>query len=715
MTTVSPGPGAPAPDRHRGHPLLAAFLRPRRVALVGASRNPTAISGRPARFLREWGFAGEVVVVNPGAVPSLHGFPAVGSLAEAGPGIDVAMVLVGGDRVVPSLEACAEAGIDHVVVIASGFEDDSPGGLRADLRRFLALHPAMRLLGPNCIGALSVSTRASLCFSSVLLERYPRPGGVSLVSQSGAIANALLLALIRRGAGLAHCFSTGDELSIGALELATALVDDEETTSVGLFLEGLTDAGHLPALAEAIDRTGKRVVAFRPTATSSARLAALSHTGRVIGSDAIARAALEQAGIHLAGSVDELCDTLTVLSVVPPRRAPGRSRVGIVTVSGGAGVIAADAVERTSSLELATLDAAAAEALEQVLPRGSTVGNPLDVPTLGDPTVFVGALQAVARSERVDATVVVASTLAHDYDQLSRTAFPAGAPVVITHLSPEERFSPEQCDRLAEGGVATVPRGSSAVAALAVWAGSVLDPSPSEHARPDDTGQVERLGILDTSRLIGPFVGDVMARATPVASADAAVGAAAAMGGTVALKADGRIVAHRTEAGAVRVGLSTPAEVGAAFDEVASRSDGDDVVVQAMARPGLEVMVSCVRDPEIGPVVVLRPGGVLVELTGRSTVLVGPPDGWADVVDRSPLGDLLAGWRGAHPADGGALLALAAGLLASLRAEPRIELVECNPVIVHPAGAGLTVVDAVAHRTPRPEAGAGRASGGDVV
>lgn len=670
--------------------LLDGFLRPRKVALVGASRDPSSITARPLRYLRELGFPGEVVVVHPSAGSTLDGFPVVSEVAGAA-GADVAMVMVPSDRVPAALQSCAVAGIDRAVVIASGFEGPDGAHARCRLLELLVANPALRILGPNCNGSLSIVGAVPLTFSSVLLTERIRAGRVALVVQSGAIGNAILLALARRGAGLSHLFSTGDELSIGSVELATALLHQDDTNVVALFLEGITDHRHLDDLARAVERTGKRVVAFRTSSSPGAQAAAFGHTGRVLGADELAQAALRAAGVDLVSSVEELCDAVTVLSVVgpPPRRMP--ARIGVVTVSGGAGVIAADAIGRAPGLALEQFSGPGLEALARVTPPGVAVTNPLDVPTLGAPEVFDRVLTAAAGAG-CDAVVAVATTLAHDYEALSRREAPAGTPIVVTHLSPEERFTPEQARRLAEHGIATVPSARNAVIALSIWAGAAKVPATEDPGH-EPPAASPGLGLVRAAHRLGARVGYRLAPMEVVPDAAAAVAAAARLGYPVALKAEGTAVPHRTERGAVAVGLTDAAQVAAAFDRIAEASAPDDVVVQRMGERGIEVFVSVVRDAEIGVAAVLRAGGVLVELGTESTVLVGRRPRWRAAIDDSALGRLLAGWRGAPAGDVTALLALLSDLVDAVVCDPSTLSVECNPVLVHPPGAGVTVVD----------------------
>jgi acyl-CoA synthetase (NDP forming) len=683
-----------------GSSLLAPLLRPRGIALVGVSRDEASITARPAHYLRSVGFPGEVFVVKPGADGDIvHGLPVVASVAEVADRCDAAMVMVAADRVVGAIEDCAEAGIERAVCITSGFDGEAGAVRRGEILEVLERHPRMRLIGPNSAGLIGTAAPSVLSFSSVLQQERLWAGRTSLVSQSGAMGNGLLLALLRRGGGIRNWVSTGDELSVGAIELCCELLRDPGTEAVGLFLEGITDAAFLPELAATVAAEGKPIVALRAGGAGGAKDAAYGHTGRVVGDDAIAHAALEAAGVGMVATAEEMLDALTVLSVLPRRRKPGGgARVGVITVSGGLGVVAADEIGRSPNLELAPLTDLETTKIAAASPASSPVANPYDVATLGDPTVFLGALRALGEVGDFDALVAVISTLAHDYELYSAENFEGLPPLVFSHLSPEERFTPEQARRLASGGVASVPSTRGAVRALALWAGPAAGPAAPE-APSAATGR--QLGMRRTLAAF-PALAPYAAATIRIESVDEAAAALERFGVPIAIKAEGSVIAHRTELGAAATALADEAEVREAFARVARicEARGEEVVAQPMAPPGVELFVSVLRDAEVGAAVICRPGGVLVELGAGATILTGSRQTWERALARGPVGLLLDGYRGAPPADTGALLDLFAALVEVLDSDPGLVALESNPVFVHrlapDGGGGVTAVDLLA-------------------
>lgn len=685
------------------HP-VDLFLHPKRIALIGVSTNASSITARPAHYLRKYGSPSEVTVVRQDGLTELHGLPVVPSLQDFDNVPDVAMVMVPAASVADVLDQCASVGIKGAVVISSGFEGEKGIGRRREVEAVLTKHPDFRLVGPNCVGVLSPVEACWLTFSSVLQDQRPINGRVGLVTQSGAVGNGLLLALQERGAGLAHWFSTGDELDVGTLEVATGLLRREDCSAVGLFLEGISDPEHRDALAEAIESTGKRVIAVRAAASEQGKRAAMGHTGRVVGRDEIARAALEEIGVLIVDGLDELTDTLTLLSVAPPP-PEHTARTAIVTVSGATGVMAADEVARHPSLSLASFGD---ETIQSVMEATGTldasdIANPLDVPVLGDPTVFERAIEAVANSDEADATIAIVSTLAHDYQGLSRSLDPDGNFIVLAHLSPVERFTPSQARRLAERGVALVRAPRSAVRALSVWASTSIASQPASSG-PAATRR--QLGLSESASRLGQQLGRWLAPSRIVHDSEEAVAFLEQheQAGIV-LKADGQAIEHRADIGAVETGLTDSRMIETAFERIAAicKAHEDHVIAQAMAPPGIEVMVSVLRDPEVGTAALLRPGGGLVELGANSVVLTDARRYWAAKIGDSILGSILGGWRGSQPHDLSALMDLTADLMRAVTDDADMKLAECNPVIVHPRGArrGATIVDLITYLDPQ--------------
>jgi acyl-CoA synthetase (NDP forming) len=671
----------------RGQELVELLAHPVGVAIVGASSNPQSPSGRPVDYLTRFGFTGLILPVNPRS-SQVGGLRTIPDLGEAQPGtVDVALIAVPAPAVVPALADAARAGARAAVIIGSGFEDRSSPERRA-LDEFAA-GAQLRIIGPNCVGTLGTEHAAYLTFSSVLRSECPRPGPVGLVTQSGALGNSLLQTLIRRHVGLCQWFSTGDEVDVGALELVTGLLSREEVTSVGLFLEGIGDIGWLPRLEQVLRDERKRLFVLKAASTSAGRQAAAGHTGRIVGSAEASRAILAEIGAVEVPTLSALADALVVAGTCGTVIAKVRPRVAIVSVSGAAGVIGSDRVAAHPHLAMAAIDEQSATLLRSRLDARLEPVNPLDVPFLDNTAAFADAVSGFAATSSADIVLAVESGLAHDRQELTAKLTSAAGlgTIILTSLSEDDQIPSAAVDALANSGIAYLPSIERAVDAVAACARPVSSPAPAE---PREAG-VEGIEWA-AGRLPATFP---WARWRIVASAGEAVAAAADLGFPLVLKAAGRVITHRSEAGAVRIPRERR-ELADTFVALAAvcAHHGDAVIAQELIPPGFELMMAAIRDEEFGPLVFVRPGGTYAEtMTGQAVLWGGwPADRRERVLRGSSVGRLLDGYRGGRRYDIGAVSALASTLLAAVDQDMRF--IEINPVIV--GLDGVRVVDLIA-------------------
>jgi acyl-CoA synthetase (NDP forming) len=670
----------------RGTDLIQVLARPRSVAVVGASTDSRRASGRPLHYLLRYGYQGRIVPVN-ARHAEVAGLPAVRSLTELDQGsIEAAVIALPAPAVLPALAEAEQLGVKVAVVIGSGFEDRA-APLRRQLDEFVA-GSDMRVVGPNCVGAVAVENAACLTFSTVLGPGLPRLGTVGLVTQSGALGNSLLQTLIRRHVGLSQWVSSGDEADVGALELVTGLLSREGTEAVGLFLEGLTDLDWLPRLEDLLRRGHKRLFVLKAANTAAGRLAAAGHTGRVVGSAAASHAILSEIGAREVPTLSALADALVVAGTCPGLLRTPRPRLATVSISGAAGVIGSDRLAQHGRLAMAELDTPAVTMLASRLDSRLTPANPLDVPFIDDTAAFAGAIDAFAASGIADVVLAIESGLAHDRQELSAKLL-AGredAAIVLTSLSEDDQIPADVAASLAQAGIAYLPTVERAIDAIGACAadGAAQDAPVHEAQAHGLEWAAERLPA-----------GFPWAPWRVVTTPDELRDIAVRFGFPVVIKAAGRAITHRTELGAVRV-VRVPGELGGTFDAVREICEpaGDSVVVQQMVGEGIEVMVSAVRDPEYGPVVYVRPGGTLAELMSGQAVLWS---GWAPgrrdrVLRESVVGRLLDGYRGGTRYDLAALGDLVSTALAAVSGE--MSFMEMNPVMV--GEEGVHVVDLIA-------------------
>jgi acyl-CoA synthetase (NDP forming) len=675
----------------RGTDLIQVLACPRSVAVVGASTDPRRASGRPLHYLLRYGYRGRIVPVN-ARHAEVAGLPAVRSLAELDQGsIEAAVIALPASAVLPALAEAEQLGVKVAVVIGSGFEDRA-ASLRRELDQFVA-GSDIRVVGPNCVGAVAVENAACLTFSTVLGAALPRLGTVGLVTQSGALGNSLLQTLIRRHVGISQWVSSGDEADVGALELVTGLLAREGTDAVGLFLEGLTDLDWLPRVEDVLRSGHKRLFVLKAANTAAGRLAAAGHTGRVVGSAAASHAILNEIGAREVPTLSALADALVVAGTSPGLLRTPRPRLAMVSISGAAGVIGSDRMAQHDRLAMAQIDAPSATMLASRLDSRLSPANPLDVPFIDDTAAFTGAVDAFAASGVADVVLAVESGLAHDRQELS-AKLPASrehAAIVLTSLSEDDQIPADVAGSLAWAGIAYLPTVERAVDAIGACAadGAAADALLPEAQLPEAWAH----GLeWAAERLPGGFP---WAAWQVVTTLDELPDTAVRFGFPVVIKAAGRAITHRTELGAVRV-VHDPDGLGRAFHAVREicEAAGDVVVMQQMVSGGFEVMVSAVRDPEYGPVAYVRPGGTLAELMSGQAVLWG---GWdpgrrARVLRASVVGRLLDGYRGGTRHDLAALSDLVSIALAAVAGE--MSFLEMNPVMV--GQEAIHVVDLIA-------------------
>jgi acyl-CoA synthetase (NDP forming) len=678
---------------------LERLFRPRSVAVIGASADPTKTGGRPAGYLLRHGFAGEVWPVNPrvAEISSLRCYPDVASLPGAP---DVGIVLVGPERAEAAVRDLAARGAAAAIVLAGGYAEAGGEGVarQAALRKAAG---AMRLLGPNTIGLVNLADGIVLSASGALeIEDLPA-GRISLISQSGGILGAVLSRGAARGIGYARLVSTGNEGDLDIADMLDHLAEDAATDVIALYLEGLRRPDAFRAAARRATAAGKRIVAFKVGRSEAGATAAISHTGALSGEDRLYDALFRQLGIIRAERFSDLLDIPAALAT--GRRARAR-RVAVLTSTGGAGALLADAFGM-AGFTLPAPDPATAARLAEATGEPA-VGNPLDLTLAGlKPEVMRGAISALLESDSYDALAVVVGSSALAKPRLAADAIAACSAgsdkPVLAFVSPH---APAVLAALNRQGIPAVTEPESAAAALNALA---LPPvasegSPTAAPVPADLPS----GPLDEAEAKALFArfGIPAVREVACATPEQAAAAAAQLGGSVVLKALSRHLAHKSEAGGVRVGLDAAAvaEEGRAMlarVQAATGRTPEGLLVQEQLRGGVEMILGLVRDPHLGTAVLLGMGGIAAELFADTALRLLPLSrAEAEGMVAELRGKrLLEGFRGAPPADVPALVEAVlafAGMAEALGS--RLSEAEINPLFVLPRGQGVRAADAVA-------------------
>ena len=698
---------------------LARLMRPRHVAVIGG-----AAADEAARQLDLIGFTGEVWPVNPRR-EQMQGRTCFRSIDDLPDAPDAAVVAVPAAACPEVFRALDARGAGGGICFAAGFAEDGVADLEREL---LDAAGDCALVGPNCHGIINCLDRVALWPDDHGAE--PADAGFALISQSGNVA--LSATFQQRSAPFAYVIGTGNQAQLGIEDYIDVLLDDRRVKAIGLFIEGLRDIGRFARAAHRALEAGVPVVALKVGASEEGARASLSHTAALTGSDDVYQALFEQLGVRRAESLTELLETLKLLCISGP--LPGR-RVVSLSCSGGEAALMGDRLS-AAGLECPAPgpDATAAIAERFRIPPTS-VGNPLDYNTRiwGDAAASADAFEAVL-SESYDAAILVL-----DFPQAERCrpdnwraaldgflaarARKPGAAAVLSTLP--EALPEEARQACIEAGVTPLQGLDEGVRALAHAAAYALDGS---RALEDDAwlgplgraprGEVRGLDEADSKRRLAEY--GVPVPTGRVTDAAGAVSAADALGYPVVVKAVSAALAHKTEAGAVALGLAGPEQVADAVASIgerlarsaaataASQPGADTWLVETMVPDAVaELIVGVVRDAGAGPVLVLGSGGVLAELVRDTrTLLLPTTEGRIRrALKALSVGALLAGHRGRAAGDLQAAVTacMRVAAFAEAHADRLIEL-DINPLLVRPAGHGVVAADALLRLAPESSA-----------
>ncbi|MGI9423765.1 MAG: acetate--CoA ligase family protein [Hyphomicrobiaceae bacterium] len=694
---------------------LNAFFNPDRIAVIGASSNPSKIGGRRFRTLIEGDFKGEVFPVNPGAA-TVQGRQAYRSLDDIPGSIDLAIIAVHARLVPQMVSACAHRRIPAVMIITAGFGEQSKRGSVLEQKMVAELAASGgRLMGPNCAGLYDQMSGMNLSGMTI------PPGPIGLVSQSGNIVLDMVLHARDVGTGLSRYASVGNSAHVRATDVIENLLDDPASKVVVGYIEGWGDGEgrHLCDLARS-HSSRKPIVILKPGRSEEGQQAALSHTGALAGNDRVTDAAFRSAGIWRAGSPGEAVNVAAAL-VRYPRLSS--NRVAILTDGGGHATLLADALG-VAGFSLAKLDGSTIEALSALLPERCALANPIDFAGAAEeqPDVISHTIEICSRAQNVDAVALVGHFGGyHDNggEEIGRQEIataelivngrrPDDAPLVLQSI--HANGNQPALEYLKNSGINVVRSPlelSQILQALAV-------PLP-DHQRQAVTPVVRQssaerglVGAHGTDRaLLEPEARTLLARngfAVPdwrVSANPKQLGEQCAQSGfeNVVLKLIQPRLVHRSDAGGVVLNVKGSAEI---VDEAArlldraghSKARDATVMATAMIAPGIELVFGAMRDTHFGPVVVFGLGGVYTEALDDVAVHPAPlhEDAAASLISEIQGASLLFGYRGGPAIDIQTAARLLVQLADVLVAYPDIDAIDLNPVILNEDG--LTIADA---------------------
>jgi acyl-CoA synthetase (NDP forming) len=692
---------------------IARMWDPRRVAVIGASSRANSLAWWPQRLLQLYGFAGEVIPVNPKR-DEIGGLACVPTVGDIDGRVDVAVVTLDAEGTARAVSECAAAGVGAVVLPAQGFGESGPAGkaVEQDMLRS-AKAAGMRIHGPNTDGIANFATGAVLSIQPLLAHRV-RPGKIAVITQSGATAGSLVARLGAEGIDVKYYASAGNEIDLGFADYLSVALQDPEIVMVVSFIEAIRRPDDFVAVARLAAELGKPIVAIKVGRTSQAAARAAAHTGALAGEDRIYQAVFDSVGLIRVNELSELVATVKLhLSAIAKGTTVRGGNLAIMSVSGGqAGALADLAAEHGLAVPEVSTETAAT--LAGLFPHGNAL-NPCDL--TGDVArrsdLASLAYGAFAADGGVDLLVYARKELTGDMGRTSAKELAAEAgrrelPLVVYAM--DGAMNEGERAIYAENGVPTFTSAGELFAAtrgLADFAGRRhgAAPAPGGAVFPPAELPAGAIGALrddDAKRLLAAY-GIPSPAEVVVTDVDGAVRAAVGIGFPVTMKVLSDRILHRTEMGGVALGISDADAAIEAFDLLSSRAravlggeDADGILVQQHVTDGVEMIAGLVVDEQFGCFVLVGTGGVMAELLDDVALRPAPvsPSEALDMVQSLRGRALLEGFRGSPPADVAAL-AETVSRLSRLGADHAATLSELdlNPVLVRPRGEGVVAVD----------------------
>jgi acetate---CoA ligase (ADP-forming) len=688
---------------------LDALARPRTVAVIGASDDPKRIGGRPISYLKSRGFAGAVWPVNPNR-PKVQDLPAFASVAALPAAPDVAIVAVPGALANEAVEALGARGCKAAIVFTSGFaEVDDKGTAAQDALVATARKHGMRVLGPNSLGLFNAAINFYPTFSTSFEQGWPLPGRIGIASQSGAYGTHIFTVSRARGLGTPICIMTGNEADISVGEVIGWMAQSEEVDVIAAYAEGIRESERFVAALDLARRNRKPVVMMKVGQSSLGAHAAKSHTASIAGDDAVTQAMLDEFGVVRARTTEEMLD---IAYAATKRIYPIRNTLGVLTISGGAGVLISDAAEAVG-LPMPPMPEAAQAKLRELVP-------------------FCGPRNPVDCTAQVsnDLTLVgrFADSVAEDGGYSSIIAFftqTAGSRTVGAALREQLKgamekhrdrlwvlsvlVSEEWRKRYAEDGFLLYEDPSRAVGALhAMGRFGEAFAQAERKAEPVALPEVRLPEAAPSEAVAKRLLAEAGVPAVPehaCSDAMAAVAAAKEIGYPVVLKILSPDILHKSEIGGVLLDVrdaeGVRRGVATLLERARERAPGariEGVLVAKQIAGAVEMALGITRDPVFGPVAMVGLGGVFIEILKDFALHRCPLDAaQAERMVRSLKGfPLLDGARGRPKADVAALSRALSRLSAfAAAAGPRLVSIDVNPMLVLPEGQGCYAADAV--------------------
>jgi acetate---CoA ligase (ADP-forming) len=692
-------------------PSIVRLLRPRSVAIVGASPTPGALGAAVLANLEQAGYDGEIHLINPKRA-EINGRPCKPSIDELPMGVDCAVLAIPHAAVLESVRACARRGVGGVIIFSAGFAEGGESG-RAEQEEIarIAREHDMIVEGPNCLGLVNYVDGVPLTFVLTQVKRTSGRPGVAVVSQSGAMAAVLGTSLASHELIVSFSVSTGNEAQSGVEDYLEYVIEDPAVKVVTMIVEQFRKPQRFLELARRARRLGKPIVLLHPGRSSAARESAATHTGAMAGDYQVMRSLVARTGVVIVDSLEELLDVTDIASRCSSLPKGG---CGVLTESGAFKALTLDLCEQVG-LELSRLNDAVRGGLREALPEFIPVSNPMDLTAqaLVDPELYRRTM-AVLLNDDSFSSVVLGLILTDKATSDLKLPSVIGAikelkptkPVVFAALDEGAEVPKAYIDELRALGIPCFPSAERAFRAVArLSAAAPRDPGAPTRGLPpaileQATGTVPEYRAKE---ILAAF-GVALPKGRFAATIDEALAAAEAIGYPVVLKAQSAELSHKSDAGGVVLNLGDADALRQGWDRlygnVARARPGltlDGALVEVMGKRGVELIVGARNDADWGPVLLVGMGGVMAELLHDARLIPAnlPEDEIAKELLELKCAPLLRGFRGDPAVDIKAAAEIVARIGALVQSDARIREIDVNPVVVYPAGEGAVALDAL--------------------
>lgn len=682
------------------------MFRPKSVAVLGASTDENKIGGRPVHYLKHYEFDGPIYPINPNS-PEVQGLTAYKSVLDVEGGVDLALIALPATAVLQALRECVEKGVKAVVIFSSGFAEIGDEGREVQLEmQRIAGEAGIRIVGPNCMGIAAFDHNMMITFGVSMMNLPPELGPVSIVSQSGAFGSVAYAEARQRHLGVRLWATTGNESDVSVADCLNYYVEDPETKVILMYFEASRDGAKLMAGLKAAKKAQKPVVAMKVGSSDVGAEAALSHTDSLAGTDSVVDTVLEKCNAYRAHTMDEFFD---IGYAFTSGLFPTGNRLGLVTISGGVGVLMSDYADKLG-LEVARLSDAAQAKIKDVIPFAGT-RNPVDVTgqAVNQHEILEHCLNIMIEDGGYDVIIVYFAGMTSMEFLLKtgltrvREKHPTAAIILSVTMDEETWKFFDNLNFLVIPDPTRAVRAASALMQMGQGYAKAELPAPPSLPAPVDVpaempNEVEGKRILAKAGV--PVVDERLAR-----TACEAGFSAAEIGFPVAMKLVSTDILHKSEIGGVLLNVTDETAAREGYDTLIERAKAaqpeakvDGVVVAPMISGGVETILGVKNDPAFGPVVLFGLGGIFVELLGDVVQRLAPfgVEEAHEMMRQVKGFPLLDGARGAEPADTDALAeALSRLSVFAHENADRIESIDINPFLVLPKGHGAFAVDAL--------------------